>query len=450
MQRIPSYKEILAIAIPIMIGSISESISAVVDTAFMGHIGTLAIDGMGMTNTMLLMFMMMGWAYSRSIQILVSQNYGANKYENIGQVFFNGLMMMLPIGLLMFLLLYFFSSFFLHLIIANPDIHRIAHEICQIRAIGFPILMLTLLLSSLYTGLGDTKILMYSQGIGAITNIVLNYILVFGKYGMPAMGYRGSAIATVISEVVVFGILIGRLLWSQEMIATYYLFYYRKIKYSILREVSILALPMLVLHLFSLGAWVYFFSLIEKMGEKELAISMVLKQLFIAMTIPGFCLATTANTLVGRLVGSRDLDLILPTIFRVVRMSYMILGTLAMMCFVFRVPIVRVFTNDVFVIEHITLPLMALLSAYFFIPAANTLFNSVSALGNTRISLIMESSVVWIYLIYLYLSLSVFHGGLLEAWYSETLYWAILMSFGLIYFYRMNWKKNIVYLDDQT
>jgi Na+-driven multidrug efflux pump len=107
-----------------------------------------------------------------------------------------------------------------------------------------------------------------------------------------------------------------------------------------------LAAPMVVLHAFSLGSWVYFFSLIEKMGEKELAISMVLKQLFSAITIPGFCLASTANTIVGQLVGSRKIDLIMPSIWKVVKLNYAILMSLALLTFIFRYPIVSLFTAD--------------------------------------------------------------------------------------------------------
>lgn len=450
MQRIPSYREIMNIAFPLMIGSISESISSVVDTAFMGQLGTLEIGGMGITNVFMLMFLMLGWSISRSVQIIVSQNYGAQNYRNIGETVFNGFVILLPVGFIILYILYFQSEFLLQFIIDNPSLKKISFEICQMRSFGFPVLMMTLLISSFYTGLGKTKILMYSQGAAALSNIILNYVLVFGKMGLPAMGYKGSALATVLSEVICLAILVVSILINKKLIKEYYLFYNNKVRTYLCKEIGDLASPMLVLHLFSLGSWVYFFALIEKMGEKELAISMVLKQIFISITIPGFALAGTANTLVGQLVGSRNIDGIVPTIFKVVKINYLILTSMAVVTFIFRVPIVSLFTEDPFVIENINFPLMALLSAYLFIPFSNTMFNSISALGNTKISLALESTVVVIYLIYLYVALTVYQGGLNAAWFSETIYWFFLLFFGLIYFYRFDWKKNIVFLDQNS
>jgi Na+-driven multidrug efflux pump len=79
-----------------MLGGISETISAIVDTAFMGKLGTLAIDGMGMANIFLLVIIMIGWSFSRSIQILVSQNFGAENFANIGSIVQHSIAVFIP------------------------------------------------------------------------------------------------------------------------------------------------------------------------------------------------------------------------------------------------------------------------------------------------------------------------------------------------------------------
>jgi putative MATE family efflux protein len=449
MERIPSFREILKIAVPIMIGGVSESISAVVDTAFMGKLGTLAIDGMGMTNIFLLMIFMIGWSFSRSVQILVSQNFGAKNFQNIGEVITNAIYILVPISVLLFFILYFFNIHLLGVIIQNPEIKSIASEICQIRSWGLPILMTTMIFSSFFTGIGRTKILIYSQGIAAISNIIFNYILVFGKFGFPAMGYRGSAWATVISEIISLGIVLFYLIPHKNIVTDYFLFYQRKIKYNLIKEISRLAMPMFVLHAFSLGSWIFFFSLIEKMGEKELAISLVIKQIFIAISIPGFCLATTSNTIVGQLVGARKIDYIIPTIFKIAKVSYSILLPLALLTFIFRTEVVSLFTTDVFVLNHITNPLLALLTAFLFIPFSNVMYNSISALGNTKVPLILETFVLISYLLYLYIVMKVMEPTLIWAWLSEFQYWLCLLLFCLVYFWKFDWKKRVVYLDER-
>ena len=438
MERIPSYKEIFRIAIPIMIGGISESISAIVDTAFMGRIGTLVMDGMGMANIFLLVIIMIGWSFSRSVQILVSQNFGAANYSNIGAIVQHAIVVLFPIGIVLMLLLYLFNGLFLSYIIENQSIHTIASEICSIRALGMPIVMLTLVFSGFFTGLGQTKVLFYSQGLAALTNIILNYMLVFGKLGAPAMGYKGSASATVLSEVVALMVLLIYLCYQSGLIQKYELLIRKRLQFHLIREVMRLAMPMVVLHAFSLGSWVYFFSLIEKMGEKELAISMVLKQIFTAITIPGFCLASTANTIVGQLVGSRKIDLILPSVLKVTKLNYTILLSLAL------------FTTDTQVIEQISMPLIALLLAYLVIPSSNVLFNSISALGSTKIPLYIETINLIFYLLYMFIFIHVMKLSLFVAWLAEIEYWFFLLLFCCFYFYKMDWKKNIIYLDKES
>ena len=449
MERIPSYKEIFQIALPIMLGGISETISAIVDTAFMGKLGTLEMDGMGMANIFLLVIIMIGWSFSRSIQILVSQNFGAENFANIGSIVQHAIAVLFPIGILHFAVLYWSNSYFLNFIIENNSIHQIASEVCSIRSYGMPIVMLTLALSGFFTGLGQTKVLLFSQAAAAISNILLNYVLVFGKMGAPAMGYQGSATATVISEGIALFVLLGYLAYQSEILKRYELLIRKKLNIHLVKEIMRLAAPMVVLHAFSLGSWVYFFSLIEKMGEKELAISMVLKQLFTAITIPGFCLASTANTIVGQLVGSRKIDLIMPSIWKVVKLNYAILWSLALLTFIFRYPIVSLFTTDAIVITDISMPLIALLLAYLVIPSSNVLFNSISALGSTKIPLYIETMNLFFYLLYMFVFIHIMQSSLFVAWLAEIEYWIFLLIFCCIYFYKMDWKKNIIYLDKE-
>jgi Na+-driven multidrug efflux pump len=264
------------------------------------------------------------------------------------------------------------------------------------------------------------------------------------------MGYQGSAAATVLSEVVALGVLLIYLGYQSGLIQKYELLIRKKLQFHLIREVMRLAMPMVILHAFSLGSWVYFFSLIEKMGEKELAISMVLKQIFTAITIPGFCLASTANTIVGQLVGSRKIDLILPSVLKVIKLNYAILLSLALLTFIFRYPIVALFTTDAQVIEQISMPLIALLLAYLVIPASNVLFNSISALGNTRIPLYIETINLFFYLLYMFIFIHAMKLSLFVAWLAEIEYWFFLLLFCCFYFYKMDWKKNIIYLDKES
>lgn len=448
MQSIPSYKEILRIALPLMLGGLSESISAIVDTAFMGHLGTFEMDAMGMANVFMLLIIMIGWSFSRSVQILVAQYYGAKSFQTIGRILSSSLKLILPISIGLTFLLVFCSYWLLNPLIHQVNIHEMSTEILQVRAFGLPFLMASLIISSYQTGIGQTRVMVLSQGVAAVSNIVMNYFLVFGIGNVHPMGYVGSALATVLSEVLGLGVLLIYVARDRDSISRYGLSLSNPLDNDLIRKMLKLASPMMLLHLLSIGSWVYFFSMLEHMGPQDLAISLVLKQIFTAITLPGFSLANTSNTLVGQLVGARRLEWVLPTIRRVVGINYAILICLAVLTFIFRSPIVHLFSQDPYVADHFTYPLIALLSAYLFIPASNVFFGSLSALGNTRIPLYVEFAALVCYVIYIYVLIEIIQCNLTWAWTSETLYWLVLLMCAAFYFYRTRWQDRVVYLDE--
>lgn len=449
MHSKPTFKEILKIAIPLMIGGMSESISSIVDTAFMGHLGHIEMDSMGITNVFLLLLIMIGWACSRGVQVMISQNYGANQKENIGTIMDHGFYFTVPLSILIGFILYFNSRFLLSTIIDHPKILDTSVAICQIRAIGFPFLLSTMILSSFFIGIGQTRIILISQVTAAIVNIILNYILVFGKMGFAPMGYEGSAMATVWSEIIAILIFIVAFLINNKYIKEYFLFRFKRINFKIIKEIATLATPLATQYFFSIGAWVLFFSLIEKMGERELAISIILKQIFTAIAIPGFCLATTSNTMVGQLVGRRDIERIVPTVIKISNTSFMILSVLSLLTILFRHEVFGLFTTDMLLIEEAKGSFAMLMLAYLFIPYSNVAFNSIIALGNSKIPMFIEISVIVIYTIYMLLTLVWHKGGVMMAWTSEIFYWFLLVLFSVFFFRYTDWRKNIKYYDEK-
>lgn len=448
MQSKPTFKEILKIAIPLMLGGMSESISSIVDTAFMGHLGHIEMDSMGITNVFLLLLVMIGWACSRGVQVMVSQNFGANNKEMIGKIIDNGFYFTMPLAFLISFVLYFQSQFLLSFIIENSKILSISTSICKIRALGFPFLLGTMILSSFFIGIGQTRFILATQVMAALSNIILNYFLVFGEFGFPKMGVEGSAMATVISEILALILFIGAFIIHREYMKEYCLFQWKSINFNIIKEIRKLASPLVVQYFFSIGAWVLFFSLIEKMGERELAISIILKQIFTAIAIPGFCLATTSNTMVGHLVGKRDIDNIIPTVIKISHTSFIILSIMALLTIIFREQVFSLFTVDSTLILEAKGSFYMLMLAYLFIPYSNVAFNSIIALGNSTIPMIIEISVIVIYILYMYITLVWFHGGVMMAWTSEIFYWFLLVFFAVFFFKCMNWKKRINYFDE--
>lgn len=115
-----------------MLGGISESISAVVDTAFMGQLGQHEMDSVGFSSVILLLIFMIGWGSARAVQVMISQHYGAKNNLKIGDVLIQGIYFIIPVSIFLAVLLYLFSSIFLQWIISNPTIFEMSVRVFKI------------------------------------------------------------------------------------------------------------------------------------------------------------------------------------------------------------------------------------------------------------------------------------------------------------------------------
>ena len=125
----------------------------------------------------------------------------------------------------------------------------------------------------------NSRYLLIGFGIEAIINIVLDYVLIFGKAGFPAMGFNGAAWASVISEIVAMATAI-LVLYFTRLKQTYNLFHNLKFDALINKEVLKVSAPLVLQYFISLTTWLVFFLLIEKHGEMAKAISNTMRNIF--------------------------------------------------------------------------------------------------------------------------------------------------------------------------
>ena len=196
-----STKEIWRIAVPIMIGGLAQTLITFTDTAFLGHLGVIALGASMMAGMYYFVFTTMAMGLAIGIQIIIARRFGAQEYNKIGSIFQHGAASIFLFGLLLFTIMRLFSGPLLDFIIASDNIYSGAMEYINVRQFGIVFVCLNYLFRSLYTGLSNTKVITYSTVIMATVNIILDYCLIFGKFGFPEMGIAGAALASLIAEV---------------------------------------------------------------------------------------------------------------------------------------------------------------------------------------------------------------------------------------------------------
>jgi putative MATE family efflux protein len=442
-QLTASYKEIWKLSWPILIGNVAYMLISVFDTAFMGRVGVVEQGAIGLSAQFYMILFMIGYSFTKGTQILIAKREGERRYLRVGIIFDNSMIFLTLLGILIFIIFYFFSGTLLGWIISDPATHKAATIYLQTRSWGAILSFYGSVFIAYYSGINRTNILAASVVTMSLFNIALNYVLIFGKLGMPAMGIKGAAIASNLAEGIALVIMIYGL-WRQKLRPKHQMFKFTRFERRLVREMTNISVPLIAQHIIGLGAWLLFFVFIEKMGKLELASANVVKQIYMFFGIPTYAFTTAANTVIGNLHGQGKSEEIYPALKRLIYLSLLFSIGLGIILVLFPKPFILIFNDDAALIEVSRLSLNVSVVALFCFAIATILFNAIVSLGLTKVSLLIEVVTILIYLAYIYMMFEVLHVSLPVAWTSEIVYWLGIGGFSFLYLYRGTWKKLFI------
>jgi putative MATE family efflux protein len=311
------------------------------------------------------------------------------------------------------------------------------------RAYGIYFAFMNMVFRSFYVGLAKTKVITYTTFVMAAVNIFLDYVLIFGRLGFPEMGIEGAALASVIAEAFALVFFFLYTLITVKF-KDYSLFSFRDISVKQMIAILRISIPMMMQSFLSLSVWLVFFLFIEKLGEASLAVSNIIRSVFVILMMPIWGFATATNTLVSYLMGQDRAGEVMPLIRKIVGLTF--LGVLLVVSFGLFFPrlVMEIYTNDQVLIE-MGIPVLYIISlGALLLSAGFILFNGVSGTGKTNVSLTIEIIVLAIYLFYTYLQVYVFNGDIVETWTAEIFYGLLLALFSLIYLRSNRWRSSKV------
>lgn len=195
-----SNKEIWHVTYPIFLGLIAQNVINVTDTAFLGHVSEVALGAAAMGGLLYICFYTVAFGFSVGSQILIARRNGEGNYRAVGPIMWQGSAFSLIMAVVLLGLMYFIAEPLIRLIVSSDAIFEATCEFYVWRMWGFLFAFLNVMFRALYIGITQTKVLTMSAVVMALVNLVFNYALVFGRLGMPEMGVRGAALASVISE----------------------------------------------------------------------------------------------------------------------------------------------------------------------------------------------------------------------------------------------------------
>jgi Na+-driven multidrug efflux pump len=286
-----------------------------------------------------------------------------------------------------------------------------------------------------YVATKNTNALFYSSICVAVTNVGLDYSLIFGNFGMPQLGVKGAAIASVIAE---FSAVLFFIFYSIRNInfEQYDFKISFRLQPKLIKSILSVSSPIMIQNFLTFGSWFIFFSIIEQLGENELAISHVIRSIYMIMMIPLLGFSTSTNTLVSNLIGEGKQQLILKLVGRIIILAIASSGFVVILTALFGNDIVRFYQLEEALVTPTLSTLTVVNGVLFFFTIAFVLFNAVVGTGKTRVSLLIETINITIYLSAAFILVNYFSPTIEQVWCVEFIYFSFLalMSFGYLRF----------------
>ncbi len=440
-----SNKNILYIALPIMLGSAAQQVIGLSDSIFLFHYSELAFASIALMSVFYLIIASIGYGFSKGGQIIIARRMGEGDKKGISKSFYTLLMFEVALSFIMFLFMRYGSDWFLRFFINSTEIYEHSLLYIKLRAYGIFFSYAGISIIALYTGIARTKFIIIDSLILLASNIFLNYVLIFGEMGFPEMGIEGAALASVLAEV------IGLLVFLAYMILggsakKWGLYYIPKIEFASLKNILNLSSPIVAQSIISLGSWFVFFSMIEVfLGEKSLAISNLVRNVYLILSIPAWGFSSAINTFVSQFIGMQKRMGVMPIIHKTATLNLVITMVIALPVVLF--PSTMLYPlfggEDTSLILDARYTLYVLLAILILASTGLIYFNGLTGTGASKYGMKIQAIASVIYMIYVFTVLKYGNQSVELAWTSEIVYWIFVSSMSLRYLYSKQWYGKV-------
>jgi len=419
------YREVILLAYPVVLSSLANTVMSLTDTLFMGRVSTAALGGVGLGAITAWTCASLFIGALTVINTFVAQHFGAGEHRRCGPVAWQGLLLtvafsavLLPLAGQVSRLVLFFG--------APAAVGEAAMSYAFIRVVGVPVMMADACVTSFLRGIGDTRTPMKISLLTMIVNVPLDYWLVFGGLGVPALGARGAAYATVTSQAVGV-VLLLRVFLRRSMRRRFATGLPRRWRWSELLPLLKVGLPIGVSWSLEMVTWTLFTGFVSTLGQEPLAAHNIVLQVLHVSFMPGLALSAAATTLVGQRLGAADPEGAARCGHATVKLGMAYMGLMGLAFLVLGGPIAAGFSHDPQVI--------AIARHLFVLAAAFQLFDAIGMVssgilrgaGDTRWPMLILVGLAWT----IFLPLSWLFGrrlgwGVVGSWVGATVYIVVL------------------------
>ncbi|MDB9720989.1 MATE family efflux transporter [Winogradskyella sp.] len=295
----------LNLASPVILGMLGHTFVSFVDNVMVGQLGAAELAAVSLGNSFIFIAMSIGIGFSTAITPLVAEADSEQNFAKGKSVFKHGFFLCTVLGLVLFLML-LFAKPLMYVMDQPEEVVQLAVPYLDLVAFSLVPLIIFQAFKQFSDGLSLTKYPMYATIVANVLNVIINYILIFGKFGFPEMGIVGAAVGTLVSRFVMLFYLWWLLAKREKSKAYVTQIKFFKLKKQVLQKLTNLGLPSALQMFFEVGIFTSAIWLSGTLGANAQAANQIALNLSSMTFMVAMGLSVAAMIRVGNQKGLKD------------------------------------------------------------------------------------------------------------------------------------------------
>jgi putative MATE family efflux protein len=377
-------KAVIMLAIPMMLEMIMESVFAVVDLYFVGHLenSSQAIQVVGLTESVLTITYSLAIGMSMAATAVVARRVGEKNIDGAAHAGVQALLVAIAFTVLLSIAGFVYARDILLLMGASEDTSRVGTPFVRIMMGGSMAIMLLFLINGVFRGAGNAAIAMKSLWLANICNIILCPVFINGFGPVPAFGLTGAAIATTIGRSIGVIYQLYHLFGGTGMLKIRPSHW--KIDIPVMRTIVKIAAPGIFQFVIASCSWIFLANLVATTGsEQGSAGFQTAMRLMMFFLLPAWGMSNAAATLVGQNLGAEKYDRAAESVMKTMKYIVIFMAAITLFTYTLGEWLISFFTNDVLVTRIAVNALQIISLGYIFYGIGMVMINAFNGAGDT-------------------------------------------------------------------
>jgi len=429
-------KKVFSLALPVVLSSLLQRSVGIVDIFLVGGLGASAIAAVGMAQLMVFVVMSVSWGINIGVTVLVAQLWGADRKQEAAKAAYQAMLLVIVAAAIITVIGLMLGGKVAALLGADAVVQEILAEYTTIL---FSFILFTIalnVLSGIMHGTGDTKTPLYAVLLVNVLHVVVAYPLIYGRFGFPALGVKGAAIAIAISEC------LGAAFLLMRSIHKGYVAVSRHLEMRFTAMTVRLGYPIFIDRLLQNTGSLLFAKVILLYGTTVYAAHQVGLAIEAFSFMPGYGIAVAAATMVGQNLGAGRTQDARISAYEANRLAVLLMAAMGMVFFFFPYILLKAFTNDPDVVKYGILYMKIV--AFAQVPLAITMVVGGALRGAGDTGFIMFGTIAGMWFVRLPLAALlavVVKAEIHYVWSVMIFDWLIRMSLLLWRYRKISWGR---------